>query len=231
MNSTRAPSSSRGVQWGLSEMPDVATQAHRGPHSQGSDHGSKSQRAGTEKRAGERLLPSRSDSTRKGTHHVVKRPDQAGRRGPARGPTHLHPTRDTTVNPTTTRSYVEVVRGVAQRSGRPATVRGPPHVTRYILLPRAPTHPPQPPSAQQRHEGEGRGFVLRSPKDGLSAGTWLERLLCAPVGETTPQVAIPGPTSRRWGEVPHRRLGMAAWTHLANGEGICLPLRGLDAEK
>ena len=46
-----------------------------------------------------------------------------------------------------------------------------------------------------------------------------------------PQVAIPGPTSRRWGEVPHRRLGMAAWTHLANGEGICLPLRGLDAEK
>ena len=128
-----------------------------GPRSQGSDHGSKSQRAGTEKRAGERLLPSRSNSTRKGTHHVVKRPDQAGRRGPARGPTHLHPTRDTTVNPTTTRSYVEVVRGVAQRSGRPATVRGPPHVTRYILLPRAPTHPPQPPSAQQRHEGEGRG--------------------------------------------------------------------------
>ena len=52
-----------------------------------------------------------------------------------------------------------------------------------------------------------------------------------PVGETTPQVAIPGPTSRRWGEVPHRRLGMAAWTHLANGEGICLPLRGLDAKK
>ena len=44
-------------------------------------------------------FPSRSNSTRKGTHHVVKRPDQAGRRGPARGPTHLHPTRDTTVNP------------------------------------------------------------------------------------------------------------------------------------
>ena len=150
------------------------------PPSQGSDHGSKSQRAGTEKRAGERLLPSRSDSTRKGTHHVVKRPDQAGRRGPARGPTHLHPTRDTSVNPTTTRSYVEVVRGVAQRSGRPTTVRGPPHVTRYILLPRAPTHPPQPPSAQQRHEGEGRGFVLRSPKDGLSAGTWRRKVVMCP---------------------------------------------------
>ena len=158
----------------------MATQAHRGPRSQGSDHGSKSQRAGTEKRAGERLLPSRSNSTRKGTHHVVKRPDQAGRRGPARGPTHLHPTRDTTVNPTTTRSYVEVVRGVAPRSGRPATVRGPPHVTRYILLPRAPTHPPQPPSAQQRHEGEGRGFVLRSPKDGLSAGTWRRKVVMCP---------------------------------------------------
>ena len=158
----------------------MATQAHRGPRSQGSDHGSKSQRAGTEKRAGERLLPSRSNSTRKGTHHVVKRPDQAGRRGSARGPTHLHPTWDTTVNPTTTRSYVEVVRGVAQRSGRPATVRGPPHVTRYILLPRAPTHPPQPPSAQQRHEGEGRGFVLRSPKDGLSAGTWRRKVVMCP---------------------------------------------------
>ena len=86
----------------------------------------------------------------------------------------------TTVNPTTTRSYVEVVRGVAQRSGRPATVRGPPHVTRYILLPRAPTHPPQPPSAQQRHEGEGRGFVLRSPKDGLSAGTWRRKVVMCP---------------------------------------------------
>ena len=158
----------------------MAAQAHRGPRSQGSDHGSKSQRAGTEKRAGERLLPSRSNSTRKGTHHVIKRPDQAGRRGPARGPMHLHPTRDTTVNPTTTRSYVEVVRGVAQRSGRPATVRGPPHVTRYILLPRAPTHPPQPPSAQQRHEGEGRGFVLRSPKDGLSAGTWRRKVVMCP---------------------------------------------------
>ena len=26
-------------------------------------------------------------------------------------------------------------------------------------------------NAQQRHEGEGRGFVLRSPNEGLSAGT------------------------------------------------------------
>ena len=53
----------------------------------------------------------------------------------------------------------------------------------------------------------------------------------APSGETTPQVDIPGPTSRRWGELPHRRLGIAAWTHLANSKGICFPPRGLDAEK
>ena len=173
MKSTRAPSSSRGVQRGLSEMPDVATQAHRGPRSQGSDHGSKSQRAGAEKRAGVRHLPSRSDSTRKGTHHVVKSADQAGIRGPARGPMHLHPTRDNTVNPTTTRSYVEVVRGVALRSGRRTTASGPPHVTRYILLPRAPTHTPQ-------HPREGRGFVLRSPKEGLSAGTWRRKVVMCP---------------------------------------------------
>ena len=133
--------------------------------------------------------PVRSEQGRDSFPRVATQPEkgrttsssaQAGRRGPARGPTHLHPTRDTTVNPTTTRSYVEVVRGVAQRSGRPATVRGPPHVTRYILLPRAPTHPPQPPSAQQRHEGEGRGFVLRSPKGGLSAGTWRRKVVMCP---------------------------------------------------
>ena len=85
MKSTRAPSSSRGVQRGLSEMPDVATQAHRGPCSQGSDHGSKSHCTGTEKRVGERHLPSRSNSSRKGTHHVVKHPDQ-GDKGASKGP-------------------------------------------------------------------------------------------------------------------------------------------------
>ena len=83
-----------------------------------------------------------------GTHHVVKRPDQAGIRGAARGPAHLHPTRDNTFNPATTRSYVEVVRGVALTSGRPTTASGPPHGTRYILLPRAPIHTPQHPSAR-----------------------------------------------------------------------------------
>ena len=56
-------------------------------------------------------------------------------------------------------------------------------------------------------------------------------MLCAPVGETTPQVDISGTNSRRWGELPYRRLGMTAWTHVAKCEGICLPLRGLDAKK
>ena len=137
MKSTRAPSPSQGVQRGLSEMTDVATQAHRGPRSQGSDHGSKSRRAGTEKRARERHLRSRTDSTRKGTNHIVKRPDQAGIRVPARGPSHLHPTRGTNLNPATTRSYVEVVWGVTPTSGQPTMATGPPRNTRYIPLPRA----------------------------------------------------------------------------------------------
>ena len=138
--------STRGVQRGLNEMPHAATQAHRGPRSQGSDHGSKSQRAGTEKRAGETYLPSRSNSTKKGMHHIVKRPDQAGIRVPARGPSHLHPTRGNDLNPATTCSYVEVVRGVAPRSGWPTMAIGPPHNTRCNVCPRAPTrtsqHPP-----------------------------------------------------------------------------------------
>ena len=151
---------------------------------------------------------------------------------PPRGPSHLHPTWGNNLNPATTRSYAEVVRGVAPGSGRPTTASGPPRITRYILLPRAPTHPPQHPSArgalalpcssthrtqcaaqhppwrgaaatQQRttpatthtrtrlgwpkgrntrqgHEGEGRGLVLRSPKEGLSAGTWRRKVVMFP---------------------------------------------------
>ena len=210
----------------------MATQAHRGPCSQGSDHSSKSQRAGTEKRAGERYLPSRSDSTRIGTYHIVKRPDQGGIRVPARGPSHLHPTWGNNLNPATTRSYVEVVRGVVPTSALPTMATGPPHNTRNNPYPCAPCVGKGTQHAQQRRTGEGRGFVLRSPKEGLSAGIWRRKVvMCAPVGETTPQVDILGPTSRRWGEVPHCRLGMAASTHLANGEGSCLPLCGLDAEK
>ena len=55
------------------------------------------------------------------------------------------------------------------------------------LLPCAPTHTPHHPSAhgapalvQQRHEGEGIGFVLRSPKEGLSAGTWRRKVVMCP---------------------------------------------------
>ena len=51
---------------------------------------------------------------------------------------------------------------------------------------------------------------------------WISRrLLCAPVGEKTPQVDMLGPKSRHWGGVPHRQFGMTAWTHLANGEDSC----------
>ena len=236
----RAPSASRRVQRGLIEMPDVETEAQRGPRSQGSDHGSKSQRAGTEMQAGERHLPSGSDSTKKGTHHIVKRPDPAGIRGPARGPTHLQPTWDNTVNPTTTRSYVAVVRGVALRSWWPTTASGPPHVGRYILLPRTTTHTPQPPSAQQRHEGEGRGFVLRSPKEGLSAGTWRRQVVMCPRQGNDPASGHPrahqptlgrGTSSPAWDgrlDAPgqrRRHLPSSVWTRRTD------PLCGLDAQK
>ena len=200
----------------------MATQAHRGPRFQGSDHGSKSQRASTENRAGERHLPPHSDSTRTGTHHIVKRPNQAGRRVPARGPSHLHPTWGNNLNPATTCRYVEMVRGVAPTSGLPTMATGPPHNTRYILLPRAAPvlsrssthsthhaaqHPPRGAAARsypttdntrhnphpcapcvakgtqhtrQRREGEDRGFVLRSPKEGLSPGIWRRKVVMCP---------------------------------------------------
>ena len=93
---------------------------------------------------------------------------------------------------------MEVVRGVALRSGRPTTSTGPPHVTRYILLPCAPTHTPHHPSArgapalaQQRHEGEGRGLVLRSPTEGLSAGTWRRKVVMCHRRENDPTSGHP----------------------------------------
>ena len=89
--------------------------------------------------------------------------------------------------------------------------------------------PPPPPFFEIFVNGETSIDAANCQESSKIAG--LCRTPPPPVGETTPQVAIPGPTSRRWGEVPHRRLGMAAWTHLANGEGICLPLHGLEAEK
>ena len=140
------------------------------------------------------IFPRVATQAGKGTHDIVKRPDQAGLRVPTRGPSHLHPTRGTNLNPATTRSYAEVVRGVTPRSELPTMATGPPHNTRH-------------------RDWGGRRF------------------LCAPIGEKTPQVDILGPKSRSWGEVPHRRLGMAAWTHLANDEGSCLPMCRLDTEK
>ena len=72
---------------------------------------------------------------------------------------------------------------------------------------------------------------MRSPKGGLSAGIWREEVVMCPCWGKAPQMDIPGPTSRRRREVSHCRLVMAAWMHLANGEGSCLPLCGLNTEK
>ena len=126
---------------------------------------------------------------------------------------------------------------------QPTAPTAPPN-THHGVEPPAPTQQRTTPTTTHTHawlrgrnmrskgtkERVGCSCCARQRKD-LARELGGERLLCAPVGETTPQVDIPGPTSRRWGEVPHRRLGMAACTHLANGEGICLPLRGLNAEK
>ena len=46
--------------------------------------------------------------------------------------------------------------------------------------PRAPRVAKGTQHAQQRHDGEGRGFVLRSPKEGLSAGTWRRKVVMCP---------------------------------------------------
>ena len=73
--------------------------------------------------------------------------------------------------------------------------------------------------------------MMRSPKGGLSAAICRQEVVKGPRRGKDPRVAILGPKNRCWGEVPHRRLGMATWTHLANGEGSCLPMCGLDTEK
>ena len=52
--------------------------------------------------------------------------------------------------------------------------------TRHNPRPRAPWVAKGTQHAQQRHEGEGRGFVLRSPKEGLSAGTWRRKVVMCP---------------------------------------------------
>ena len=74
-------------------------------------------------------------------------------------------------------------------------------------------------------------FIPPPTRSGVPHPPPPRRLLCALVGGKTPQVDIPGPTSRRWGEAPHRRCGTSAWTPVPNGEGSCLPPCGLDTEK
>ena len=55
------------------------------------------------------------------------------------------------------------------------------------------------------------------------------RLLCAPFKEVTPEVDIVVLKCCRWGRVCW--YGASAWKHLANGEGHCPPLCGLDTEQ
>ena len=52
--------------------------------------------------------------------------------------------------------------------------------TRHNPHPCAPCVAKETQHTQQRHEGEGRGFVLRSPKEGLSAGTWRRKVVMCP---------------------------------------------------
>ena len=81
--------------------------------------------------------------------------------------------------------------------------------------------------ALQRHEGEGRGFVLRSPKEGLSAGTWRWKVVMCPGRGNDPASGHPrahqpplgrGTSPPAWDgrlDAPgqrRRHLPSAAWT-------------------
>ena len=57
---------------------------------------------------------------------------------------------------------------------------GPPHNTRHNPYPCAPCVGKGTPHLQQRRTTEGRGFVLRSPKKGLSAGIWRRKVVMCP---------------------------------------------------
>ena len=70
---------------------------------------------------------------------------------------------------------------------------------------------------------------MRSPKEDLARDLEAGGCYVPRSGEKTPQLDIPRPKSRRWGEVPHRRLGMAAWTRVAKAS--CLPPFGLDGHR
>ena len=65
-------------------QPGLATQANQGLRSRGSNHGSDSQRAGAEKRAGERNRTLRSNQRRYTTHYQARRPsrDRIANKGP-----------------------------------------------------------------------------------------------------------------------------------------------------
>ena len=162
MKSTRAPSSSRRVQWDPSEMPGLATQANRGPRSRGSDHCSKSEHAGVEKRAGERNQTSRSDSTMEATQHNIMHLQQAGICGLASGPTHPRPSLCTNLHKATTSPMWMCCTGPTMASGPSPQLRlqrtlphhPNPHTTHYPgwhqpIPARHPTPPTTPPITHQ----------------------------------------------------------------------------------
>ena len=76
-------------------------------------------------------------------------------------------------------------RGGAARS-YPTTVN-----TRHNPHPCAPCVAKGTPHAQQRHEGEGRGFLLRSPKEGLSVGYWRRKVVMCPLRGNDPASGRP----------------------------------------
>ena len=69
--------------------------------------------------------------------------------------------------------------------------------------------------------GGGRGYDALATRRTERRTRTGRGLLCAPVGEVTPEVDILGPKSRRWEGSPTAGMGVPIWTHLATSEGRC----------
>ena len=105
--------------------------------------------------------------------------------------------------PVLSRSSTHSTHSAAQHPPRGGAGRSYPTTdnTRHNPHPCAPSVAKGTPHAHQRHEGEGRGFVLssnpkgfvlRSPKEGLSAGTWRRKVVMCPRRENDPANGHPG---------------------------------------
>ena len=75
---------------------------------------------------------------------------------------------------------------------------------------------PPPPARQVRHPRPEPPLPSRRPRRGGGLGKWASVSPPPPAEQFSsrqgPPSDIPGPKSRRWGGVPHRRFGMTAWT-------------------